>query len=366
MSSLESETIPPAAPKLLLRGLDSLYVSLYLDTASSGFDWDALHFAKERLRTRREEVGELELGSERLALLPYGKKPYAYILANRDFEIRLATRMQPSCHVQFSSEGLWRHGLDALWERVRRWHAAMGFVPIRPEIVARADWAFDYQLAAPDFALNWFVSRSAKDAQHRENGQMQTFTFGRGDTVIRVYDKAAEIEQQSGKAWFHQLWGVSEGVWRIEFQVRGERLREAGIRTLDDLRTCQGDLLRELSHGHTTLRQPLATDTNRSRWPLHPLWSQLQSDIATLPQTGLVRAIDDPAVLRWRLRRQIESVYGHFKGIGATLSLLDQREDPMDLEALLAELPQLLADEPTPLWRADVARRMADYRLGRW
>jgi hypothetical protein len=90
------------APRLLLQGLDSLYVCYYLDAHSGILDWDDLAYEKERLKVSRQELAELELGSERLALLPYGRHPYRYVLSCRDFEIRLAERAY-SLAVRFSS-----------------------------------------------------------------------------------------------------------------------------------------------------------------------------------------------------------------------------------------------------------------------
>ena len=37
-------------PKLLLRGLDSLYVSYFLDMSTGKLDWDELAYQKQRVR----------------------------------------------------------------------------------------------------------------------------------------------------------------------------------------------------------------------------------------------------------------------------------------------------------------------------
>lgn len=361
-ASAEDSVIPP----LLACGLDSLYVSYYLDTATSPLDWDDLAYRKQRARTEAREFSEFELGSESFALMPYGAKPYTFILTNRAFEIRLAERLQPSCYVRFFSEALWSFGLDDVEQRFRRWSTSVGLVWLRPECISRADWAFDYHLPDVDFTAECFVSRATKDATHREHGRPQTIRLGQGDVVIRVYDKSAEIEQASGKAWFHDLWGRATEVWRVEFQVRSDRLKEAGIGTLADLRACQYDLLRELAQSHTTLRLR-SQDSNRSRWPLHPLWRKLLMDIATLPQTGLVRAFDPERALRWRMRKQCQSLYGNLKGLAAVESLLNQRREPVSLGRLLEMLPDLLAFEHSDvLWRTDVGNRMTAHRYGKW
>ncbi|CCQ72456.1 hypothetical protein [Magnetospira sp. QH-2] len=351
--------------QLLLRGLDSLFVSYYLDTLVSEIDWDELAYLKEKTgRDRGEKFGELTLGSESFALKPFGKHPYTYVLGNKAFEIRLGERLSPSCHVQFRSEGLWMEGLDRLTSRFDTWVASIGSRFLKPEVVSRADWAFDYHLPVWDFARDDFVSRSRKDATWRENQKDQTHQFGKGEVVLRVYDKVAEIEAQSAKAWFFELWGRKDHVCRVEFQIRGERLKEGGIRTMADLREFQGDILRELATNHTSLRKPNG-DSNRSRWPLHPLWSQLTDDIGTLPQTGLVKCIDQMAPVEWRLDRSGKMVHGYLKNIAALLYCRDGGTGAPDLDDVLAELPHVIAQHHSPVaWSDDVTQRIKEIELG--
>lgn len=123
----------------------------------------------------------------------------------------------------------------------------------RPEKLSRVDLTFDYQIPEIDFNEDSFVSLASKDAQHRKDGRVQTFRFGSGDVVLRIYSKLDEIEEKSAKTWFHDLWGVSDKVWRIEWQVRKEILHRFGIRTFESLAERQGDLLRYLVNDHTTL-----------------------------------------------------------------------------------------------------------------
>jgi len=87
----------PSRPQLLLSGLDSLYVSYYLELDHSRLDFDDLEYQRERVQEARlEEFAEIDLGSERFALMPYGKNPYRYVLGNEAFEVRLSEHMRPS------------------------------------------------------------------------------------------------------------------------------------------------------------------------------------------------------------------------------------------------------------------------------
>lgn len=79
-------------PLLRAVGLDSLYLSVFLD--GLGIDWERLRFEREKLRADgRAEYAEIELGGERFALRRGGRKPYSFVLVNRDFELSLGEKI---------------------------------------------------------------------------------------------------------------------------------------------------------------------------------------------------------------------------------------------------------------------------------
>jgi hypothetical protein len=354
-------------PKLLLSGLDSLYVSCTLDVGGSDLDFDELAYLKERVQAScADDFEEVEFGSETFALKPFGKYPYRYILANDLFEVRLAEQLQPSCYVRLYSQGLWLFGLDALWGRFADWCSSLNLIATKPEIVSRAVWAFDYHLPFVDFEPDHFVSRADKCPAWPEHSNTRTIAFGKGDTVIRFYNKAAEIAQQSGKAYLFELWDQSEDVWRIEFQARRGRLKHSGIKTIETLKDHQNKLLSHLARVHTTLRRPIE-DTNKSRWPLHPLWKQLQRHIDQLPQTGLISEIDPKQPLNWRVLQQSKSIYGMLKGLAVLLTAQGRLPEDPTLSEVIAQLePLLKRHHNANLWEADIEKRLKAYQIGQW
>jgi len=368
MSSMnELQTQECEFPPLLLSGLDSLYVGYGFDLSTGGIDFEELEFRKLQTKVEHgEKFAEIVLGSERFALMPFGRYPYRYILRNDLFEISLAEQMYPSCRVQFYSKGLWHFGLEGMTNRIDVWRRSLDLVESRPDAVSRVDWSFDFHLTSVDMSIDHFVTRAAKDATYRQHGMAQTFTFGRGDVVIRIYDKTAEIEQQSGKSWFFELWNRKDQVWRIEFQVRRDRLKSAGIETIENLKDLQNDLLRELASSHTTLRCP-NEDSNRSRWPLHPLWQSLLKAIGELPQTGLVRSMNPKQDIRWRIEKQVEALYGSLKGYAAAEQLYAGDVAVMELPDLMGKLERRLRRRHQPdIWREDVMKRVTAHGLGQW
>jgi hypothetical protein len=303
-------------PGLLAHGLDSLYVGYFFETMNSRIDWEGLAFRREQLKHGRFGGGEeITIGAETFWLLPYGKKPYSYVLSNRDFEVRLAEHMQPCCYVQFFSEALWRDGAMALHARFLRWASSVG----------------------------------------------------KGDLVVRAYDKVAEIQSQSQKVWMYEVWGQDSGVWRFEFQARGPVLKEHGIKSPEDLFDLQYDLLREITGKHTTLRSP-GSDGNRSRWPLHPVWKALRQAIAEHPQEGLVRSFDPASSLRWRRYQQGKYLYGMLKGLGALMSidLADGRILGLDETFKVLRLLILKREYDPAEWDAELKDRVRRYALGKW
>jgi hypothetical protein len=286
-------------------------------------------------------------------------------MSNTEYQIQFGELNNPSFFVKFLSTALWRDSALGLHARFLDWAESVGLVPVRAEGLSRVDWAFDYYLPGIDFDEDAFVSLSVKDAIHREERKAQTFSFGTGDVVLRVYDKVAEIAQASGKTWFFKLWGCAEHVWRIEWQVRKTLLRRFGVRTFVDLEERQGDVLRYLAGEHDSLRVPNG-DGNRSRWPLHPLWVDLQARIAELPGLGVVREIEPELAMDERLTYIAMSVYGYYKRVAAMYRLrygkewASRREAAEFLERYIGRLHDPLS------WRVDVEKRANQMRHGQW
>jgi hypothetical protein len=354
--------------ELLLHGIDTLQAAYYLTQQRPG-EWGfaKLLQTRESLRQLGDRDGApLTLGGMPFVLSSHGTSSgYPFLLAGEDFKIECGEFNTPSFFVTFRSHALWRESAPFLHEKFLRWAASVGFVPHKPERVSRVDFAFDYALPVVDFDEDCFVTRMHKDSQHRENGRVQTFTFGQGDIVLRVYDKVAEIEQQSAKVWFFLLWERDQDVWRIEWQVRKKLLRAFGISTMEEMGKLQGDLLRYLCEEQATLRVR-GTDTNRSRWELHPLWEDLQGQVAALAHLGVCRLDGKAAALEERLFRCAQSVYGYAKGFAAT-HCVQRRKDTLPFEEALRLLLQRIEGLHDPLsWGIEVEKKRLAIESGEW
>ena len=356
------------AYKLLLHGIDTVQCAYYLTPPSpKHLDFRAIAVIKEQLRMdKSREPRAVTLGGTEFFIYPYGSSSgYPFVLSNEDFKIELGEFNNPSCFVTYRRQALWRQSALTLHDKFLAWVKTIGCEMQQPESLSRVDFCFDYSLAERDFDADSFVSLSDKDSQHRENGTVQTFTLGKGDVVLRVYDKIAEIRQQSAKVWFHELWGQDDNVWRIEWQTRKAILKGFLIRTFVDLQERQGALLNFLAEYHDTLRIR-TEDSNRSRWPLHPLWSDLQQRIAALHMLDTKRMDGKELVLDERLMRLTISMYGYLKRMAAVSCVKREQVLMAEEEAfsLLGERLRRLFDPLT--WKADVKKRIKAIELGDW
>jgi hypothetical protein len=354
--------------RLLLHGHDTIECAYYLAPAAGCLlDYARLAVEKEELRlSKSRKPTVIKLGSEEFMLAGHGTgSGYPFLIENDAFSIQFGEFNQPSFFVTFRSIALWHSSALGLHQRFLAWADSLGLYPYQPERLSRVDFTFDYHLPVIDFDEDNFVSRFAKDNQHRKNGKVQTFRLGEGDLMLRVYNKCAEIQESSAKTWFHDLWGTEKEVWRIEWQVRKQWLREVGIRTFEHLQERQGDLLRILVNDHTTLRIK-THDSNNSRWPLHPLWTDLQAQIAQMDGLGVVRELDRAKLLDERMMFITISMYGYMKRIAAIYSL--QGSTPaISLGQARAHLAVKLTHIHDALtWKTDVERRMTEMRLGEW
>ena len=351
---------------LLLHGIDTLYVSYYL-TPSHGslINFDQLSIEKEKLQqSKTRDPKTIKLGSLEFQLLPYGSSSgFPYFMQNEDYEVSFGPYNSPSFYVKFKCIALWQKGAQTLHQAFMTWCDSVGLQAHHTESLSRVDFSFDYSMPTVNFNEDDFLSQSKKDSRYRKNGVIQTIQLGKSDVVLRVYDKVAEINEQSHKTWFFDLWETNEHVWRIEWQIRKPVLKRFGINSFEDLDSNQGNLLRYLACEHDTLHVS-SPDTNRSRWPLHPLWADLQTHIAASECAGIHRVIDPSSLTEERLYRIAISIYGYTKGVSALTHKPGQDIDtPRD--AINELIPLMKKVHCAATWKMDVQRRIDQLRFER-
>jgi hypothetical protein len=155
-----------------------------------------------------------------------------------------------------------------------------------------------------------------------------------------IYNKTLEIKQKSGKTWFYDYWrkekpGCSQWngddeVWRVECRFKRSFLHnlknriEGAYEVLDQFQALWQYAVGRSGGGEDGwpdgwLRYVTPSDdSNRSRWPVHPVWQVIQSAFDDLVEPGL------GPVVRYRereknLERGIASTIGYVSTLAAWL-----------------------------------------------
>ncbi|PPC95390.1 MAG: hypothetical protein CTY33_01195 [Methylotenera sp.] len=346
-----------------------LFAYYLLPTDSFSLDFLDLAAQKEGLaRQTKAKQKAIQLGSEEFMLASHGTgSGYPYLIENEVFSIQFGEFNQPNFFVKFRSFALWHYGAKALHDRFMAWAESIGMAPSQPERLSRIDYAFDYYLPEIDFNADSFISTAEKDNQYRKNGKVQNFKFGTDDIGMRLYNKVDEINEKSQKTWFFDLWGIDHDVWRAEFQVRKGILRQFGITSVGSLLERQGDLMRFLVKEHTTLRIQ-SSDTNRSRWSMHPLWLDLIERVNEMQGLGVARELNELALLEERLTRISISVLGYVKRVAAIDAIYKGAENEKSyIDEAFTNLQNRIMEIYDPLsWQMDVNKRIKEMKLGEW
>ena len=353
----------------LAQGFDTIECSYYLmRETNSKIDFADLEVKKEISRIAKSKSGTvLKLGSEEFMLASHGtKRGFPFLIENEVFSIEFGEFNKPNFFVTFRSIALWHHGVFALHQRFLDWAKSVGLTPYRTEKLSRVDFAFDYQIPQIDFDEDNFLSTAKKDNQHRKNRIIQTFRFGSDQIVMRMYNKSDEIQEASHKTWLFKIWNTETNVWRIEWQVRKVLLKFLSIEGIADLKDSQADLLKKLVKD-TTLRIK-SSDTNRSRWAMHPLWEDLSQRIEQMNGVGIVRSLDKNALLEERFTRIAISVLGYVKRVAAIDAIYKGAENEKSyMDEALKHLMNSVGELHDPLtWQMDVNRRIKEMKLGEW
>jgi len=297
--------VPEGYAVLLAHGFDSWQETAAMKLSQAFVT--RLDKAKDAARAEQAEAGDtvgvpFQLGAETLHMRPDGAKGgVRWVLAGADFLLLIRSpKMEWCVTVRYLAAGLWQYGVEELRHRVTMafWaedsHAfgdqhVFDHMKLR---VSRADFAFDFHSPAfsaeftPALAENVVTHSSSKVRQKMlagtfsRGGMGETLTIGsKAGLEVEVYDKTKEIREASGKDWMQTIWApalegeVAEGdVWRLEIRMGKEFLRERDCWHYSDIVKHLPELIAEALYTRR-LARPKGGDTNRARWPLHPLWT---------------------------------------------------------------------------------------------
>lgn len=228
-----------------------------------------------------------------------------YILKNEKIEILISSfSAEWGISVRYLSASLWQFGTNEMRLHVHSLLNEWSKEPLQGKDyhrLSRADVCIDFMskkmrnfmkpnilegIVMPQKVKNNVVGTSGKETDDKffgvtRGGYFQTLTLGgRSSLQLQIYDKAQEISESSKKTWFYELWsreapelkdGIKKDVWRFEARFFSPFLRNRMIRTFDEFMQYWTPLISE-ALSIRRLSVPNASDKNRSRWALHPIY----------------------------------------------------------------------------------------------
>jgi hypothetical protein len=343
--------------RVLRMGVDTLEASFAGEIGEGVLR--ALHDAKLRAQ-ETEEPQYAPLGGLDFRVSAQGAKPFKYKLVGDEAIIRATdSEKLPGASARLSALGL------ALYEPLSLYELIAEIVvdvlgPAGVQKISRVDVAIDFQ--GFDVAAEW-LSGSVKfvcPASYRpifpSTERPETFMFGRGVVVVRIYNKSRELAV-SGKEWMRELWAghpdydPSQDVWRFEVQLRRKALLELGCDTPQEALSLLPELAR-YGLDWCDLRIPNGESTDR--WERCDAWKLLTE--ATGTHTTLSREALKANLAE--LDRIVPAMAGYVISAGA---VLDNPNPEAVLQVLATKIRKRLGDAEA--YAASVAKRRVE-RLG--
>ena len=118
-----------------------------------------------------------------------------------------------------------------------------------------------------------YIEVSPTGAKYWRLGQMP-------NKQVVLYNKTKEITHHSKEYWW-EIWqlrkedvlGNNQSVRRVEVRAGKRELNAWGVKTFKDFESKAGDIMMHTLK-HIRYATPLSSDSNRSRWPHHPIWQK--------------------------------------------------------------------------------------------
>lgn len=346
---------------VLSSGIDSLYVSF------RGAPNPSVLETLRPLQTEARESGQPQVlrlaGATKALVQPSGWGRYRYWLRCDGFDAFLGSGSGlPSVYVRLLSSFIHEVGPTSALAEVNLFVNGPLLAEMDEVRCSRVDIYADFQGWVPrSDDHQHFVGRSRKNtwhtAVHHDGRSFTGFTFGRDAMVARLYDKSLEITR-SGKDWMREVWGdrldPSQPVWRLEFQLRRQVLKEC---LLDDAEQVIGrrQHLWAYATRWLSLREP-SPMTRRARWPVAYVWAQLARAKVETSQSPLVRE---------RIRKHDESVL--VRGLAGYASSLAAIAGVSDLDVTMVVSRRRLAEHMNATGRdfRDLVHAKRDRSLSR-
>lgn len=194
--------------------------------------------------------------------------------------------------------------------------------------VSRVDHAFD--IIIPDFELNPDLIVCHSKSTKTDYREMETNRAGETITGVRVgrmpgiqlgiYDKRRDAIAKKKSYWW-DIWSQNTGykigtdtvIWRFEVRA-GRKAIDSYFNntTWEMIGNALGNLLANVCN-RIRMVSP-GSDTNRSRWPDNPIWSDIRNRLRTMPMDGSC-ALDQAEILNKLAKERREQLFNQLLGL---------------------------------------------------
>lgn len=247
--TLSSNTVPPTcidntSTRIIRTGIDSLYLSYEGDLSEENhIRLKELKKLAQAQESSLSSLAQISLSDHLFEVKDRGRHPFAYILVDNHYRIEvssLGAKRLPLAHIQISSELLTQCGADLSVESLNGIVQSLGLVDGDPS-VSRADLCVDFVTNFPLHQItdeNW-VTRAQNMNRYLDTRRFSGWSIGAGSIKARLYNKSLEL-QKKPRPYLHSLYealGVNdnEQVWRLEFELRRETLRQLQVTSFAQL-----------------------------------------------------------------------------------------------------------------------------------
>lgn len=276
----------PDGFKLLRLAVDSLYLSYPGDLHSGVLrHLIDLKTLAQSLDPLQQSLAQYVVGGHVFEVKDKGAGMFPFVLDDNAFRIQFSkpSKKLPMAYVKVSAEYLAHKGPRVIQDELESLLGEFGEMTGR-NMVSRIDLAADF--TSPCVMDSWhrsaWVTRAVEIHSYAKDQQFTGWTVGMGGVIAaRLYDKTKEI-QHSGKTWASELWRPSgwepgQAVWRLEFEMKRDYLKERSLSSLESVLVNLNGLWRYATTEWLRLTEPNPNDLTRARWPTHSLWTALAS-----------------------------------------------------------------------------------------
>ncbi|WP_341915518.1 hypothetical protein [Polaromonas sp. YR568] len=283
---LNSNNTLPDGFKLLRLAVDSLYLS-YPGDLHPGVLRELVNLKNKAQSADPLEQAQAQfiVGGHIFEVKDKGAGMFPFVLDDNAYRLQFSrpNKKLPMAYVKVSAEYLAHKGPRAVQEELEKLLGEFGLLSGR-NMVSRIDLAADF--SSPCVMDSWhrsaWVTRAVQIHSYAKDQQFTGWTIGMGGVIAaRLYDKTQEIVH-SGKTWAMDLWrpaGWEPGqqVWRLEFELKRDYLKERQLSSLESVLVNLNGLWSYATTEWLRLTEPNPEDSTRARWPTHPLWMALAS-----------------------------------------------------------------------------------------